>query len=110
MFQEILLFSLLSVITMISGGVLVLYKKPTGNIRSLILHFAAGVVFSVVAVELLPDIIREHKPFQVIIGFTAGVGVMLLIRKFTEAKLAMDELKFIKWRKDYTLEAENFFL
>lgn len=61
-----------------------MYVKPNGNIRSLILHFAAGVVFSVVAVELLPDIIKEHKPLQVIIGFAIGLITMLLIKKFTE--------------------------
>lgn len=86
LFQKIILFSLIPVVTMIAGGLLAIFKKPTGNLRSLILHFAAGVVFSVVAVELLPDIIREHKPVQVIIGFIAGVALMLLIRKFTEAE------------------------
>lgn len=90
MFQKIILFSLIPVITMITGGVLAIYKKPSGNFRSLILHFAAGVVFSVVAVELLPDIIKEHKPLQVIIGFSGGVAVMLLIRKFTEAEDGKD--------------------
>lgn len=52
----------------------------------MILHFAAGVVFSVVAVELLPDIIKEHKPVQVVIGFTLGLITMLLIKKFAEVK------------------------
>ena len=85
-FLKIILFSLIPVFTMVLGGILALYKKPDGNIRSLILHFAAGVVFSVVAVELLPDIIREHKPAQVIIGFTLGVLTMLLIKRFTEVK------------------------
>lgn len=83
LFQQIVLFSLIPVFTMIAGGVIAVYKKPNGNIRSLILHFAAGVVFSVVAVELLPDIIKEHKPLQVIIGFALGLIAMLLIKKFT---------------------------
>lgn len=74
------------VFTMVIGGVVAIYKKPNGNIRSLILHFAAGVVFSVVAVELLPDVVKEHKPMQVIIGFALGVIAMLLIKKFSEAK------------------------
>lgn len=40
-------------------------------------HFAAGVVFSVVAVELLPDVTRVHDPFEVGWTFAAGVALML---------------------------------
>ena len=86
LFQRIILFSLLPVVTMAIGGIAAVYKKPNGNIRSLILHFAAGVVFSVVAVELLPDIVKEHKPLQVIVGFTLGLITMLAIKKITEVK------------------------
>ncbi len=60
-FQKIILFSLIPVFTMITGGTIATIRKPNGNIRSLILHFAAGLVFSVVAVELLPDIVKNHK-------------------------------------------------
>ncbi|WP_291103274.1 MULTISPECIES: ZIP family metal transporter [unclassified Flavobacterium] len=84
--QEIILFSLLPVFTMILGGVIAIVKKPSGNVRSLILHFAAGVVFSVVSVEILPDIIKENSPIHVVIGFSLGLISMLLIRKFSEAK------------------------
>ena len=86
LFQKIILFSLIPVFTMLIGGIVAIYKRPNGNVRSLILHFAAGVVFSVVAVELLPDIIKEHKPVQVIIGFALGLITMLLIKRFTEEK------------------------
>lgn len=86
LFQKIILFSLIPVFTMLVGGIVAIYKRPNGNIRSLILHFAAGVVFSVVAVELLPDVIKEHKPVQVVIGFALGLITMLLIKKFTEEK------------------------
>lgn len=86
LFQKIILFSLIPVFTMLVGGIVAIYKKPNGSIRSLILHFAAGVVFSVVAVELLPDIVKEHKPLQVIIGFALGLITMLLIKRFTEKK------------------------
>lgn len=88
---DIILFSLVPVATMLTGGIIAIVKKPDGNIRSLILHFAAGVVFSVVAVELLPDIVREHKPLQVIIGFSLGLIAMLLIRKFAETKQTREE-------------------
>lgn len=91
-FQKIILYSLIPVITMIAGGIIAILRKPNGNIRSLILHFAAGVVFSVVAVELLPDIVKNHKPLQVIIGFAAGLVVMLGIKRFTEAKEGAEDV------------------
>jgi ZIP family zinc transporter len=40
------------------------------------------VVFSVVGVELLPDILRQHKAVPVIIGFTLGIAALLTIRSF----------------------------
>lgn len=84
--ERITLFSLMliPVITMIVGGAVALAKKPSDNVRSLILHFAAGVVFSVVAVELLPDIIRNHSTVQAVIGFTLGFITMVCIKKITE--------------------------
>ncbi len=90
LFQKIILFSLIPVFTMTTGGIIAIIRKPNGNIRSLILHFAAGVVFSVVAVELLPDIVKNHKPLQVIIGFALGFLVMTGIRKFTETEEGKD--------------------
>lgn len=85
-FEKIILFSLIPVFTMITGGIVAVIRKPNGNIRSLILHFAAGVVFSVVAVELLPDIVRTHAPLPLIFGFSLGFLVMIGIRKFAEVK------------------------
>jgi zinc transporter, ZIP family len=85
-FKQVLLFSLIPVFTMITGGVIALVKKPGGNFRSLILHFAAGVVFSVVGVEILPDIVKNHLPVMTIIGFTLGFMAMIGVRKLTEGK------------------------
>ncbi|WP_431217092.1 ZIP family metal transporter [Puia sp. P3] len=77
---------MIPVFTMLAGSVIAILKTPNGNIRSLILHFAAGVVFSVVAVEILPDVIKEHKPLQVLIGFCLGFILMIGIRRFSESK------------------------
>jgi ZIP family zinc transporter len=56
-------------------------RPPGRSLRSAIQHFAAGVVFSVVAVELLPDITRVHDLFEVGWTFAAGVLVMLGIER-----------------------------
>lgn len=50
------------------------------KIRSALLHFAAGVVFAVVAVDLLPGILADKRPLWVVVGFTAGVVLMLAVR------------------------------
>jgi ZIP family zinc transporter len=42
---------------MIAGAALAVWRAPGPKLRSAILYFAAGVIFSVVAVELLPDIV-----------------------------------------------------
>jgi ZIP family zinc transporter len=77
---------------MIAGGIIAIIKKPSGNVRSLILHFAAGVVFSVVAVEILPDVIKIHKAVQTIIGFAAaGFLLTVGIKKLTEPKETEDK-------------------
>ena len=81
--STILLFSLLPAVVMVGGAVVAVLRPPGPKLRSAILHFAAGVVFSVVAVELLPDIVREHRPLEVGIGFGLGVALMLGLRALT---------------------------
>lgn len=91
MFLKIVLFSLLPFSVLIGTGMLAAYKKPGENLRGVILHFAAGVVFSIVAVELLPGIIKKHLPLEVLIGFGSGIGLMFLIEKLTKKNLAVKD-------------------
>lgn len=83
--SNILLFALIPVATMLIGGAIAIVKQPSGNVRSFILHFAAGVVFSVVAVEILPDVVKIHKPLQIIIGFVLGFILMIVVKKYASA-------------------------
>ncbi len=64
------------------GGVIAAFRPPGAKLRSMIQHFAAGVVFSVAAVELLPDIVRRHLAWEVGVEFAAGVGAMLILKGF----------------------------
>ncbi|HUC82622.1 MAG TPA: hypothetical protein VMR70_17070 [Flavisolibacter sp.] len=84
MLTKIILFSLLPALAMLASGSLALWKKPGETLRGIILHFAAGVVFSIVAVEILPDVIKKHLPLEVLLGFGAGIGLMFLIEKLTK--------------------------
>lgn len=59
------------------GGVLAVFWQPSRHTRSLIQHFAAGVVLAALAVEVLPELGREHAPGWVLIGSFA-VGALLM--------------------------------
>ena len=68
---------------MVGAGALATWRAPGPKLRSAILHFAAGVIFSVVAVEILPDVVKGHAPVQTVIGFTLGLALMLGLRVLT---------------------------
>lgn len=69
----------------VAGGVLALVWNPSEQARSLIQHFAAGVVLAALAVELLPEIGREHaQPWVLIVSFAAGSLLMFGMKLLTE--------------------------
>ncbi|WP_428418610.1 ZIP family metal transporter [Methylibium sp.] len=82
--SQILGLTLIPVGATLLGGAVATYKIPSPKVRSLVQHFAAGVVMAVVAGELLPEMTREHRPLGVLIGFVLGVALMLGIKALTE--------------------------
>lgn len=48
--------------------------------------FGAGVVFSVVAVELLPDVVKTHAPVPLVVGFSVGFVAMIGEEGYTRKK------------------------
>lgn len=85
-FSNVPLYGAIAAIALLIGGVVSVIKKPNAQIRSAVLHFAAGVIFSVVSVELLPDIMARHDAIEIATGFGAGVLLMLGIRYFLGPK------------------------
>ena len=79
-----LLYSLFPVVATILGAAAGAYLPGLARWRSLILHFAAGVVFSVISVDLLPEVTRRALVPSVVVGFTLGVTVMFAARYFSE--------------------------
>jgi zinc transporter, ZIP family len=45
-------------------------------------HFAGGIVFAAVAIELIPQIQHTHDPIFLFAGYTIGVIVMLYMEKY----------------------------
>jgi ZIP family zinc transporter len=78
-----LLYALLPAAAMFGGGIAATLRVPKPNVRSAVLHLAAGIVFSVVAVELLPDVLHRRAPFEVVIGFTLGILLMFGVKEWT---------------------------
>lgn len=69
----------------LAGGVLAALWHPGRAARSQIQHFAAGVVLAALAVELLPEIEREHANRLVLVGaFAAGTLAMFAMKLLTE--------------------------
>ncbi|MEO7964810.1 MAG: transporter [Gemmatimonadaceae bacterium] len=82
--QSIVLYSAIPVLTTALGAAFAAFRPPSVQLRNALQHFAAGVVFSVVAVELLPDVVRVHDPFEIGWTFAAGVALMLSIERLTK--------------------------
>ncbi|HWJ21272.1 MAG TPA: ZIP family metal transporter [Gemmatimonadaceae bacterium] len=76
-----LLYSLVPVVFTITGAALGAFWPAMARLRSYVLHLAAGVVFSVVAVELLPEIQRRALVWDVVLGFALGIATMLVVDK-----------------------------
>lgn len=82
--QSLFGYMLLPLVVTILGGVVAAFRAPGPKLTSAIQHFAAGVVFAAIGLELLPDLVGEHAPLEVLVGFTAGVLLMLGIKWLTE--------------------------
>lgn len=80
---HVLLLSLLPMGATMFGAALSVWRSPSARVQSALQHFAAGVVLSVVGVELLPDVMRAHETLATILGFTAGIATLLVLRQVT---------------------------
>jgi ZIP family zinc transporter len=79
-----LLIMAIPALVALGGGVLASFWSPSHQMRSLIQHFAAGVVLAALAVELLPEIGREHAPGLVLVGsFALGSLFMYGLKVWT---------------------------
>ena len=66
------------------GGVIAALWSPSHQFRSLVQHFAAGVILAALAVELLPDIANEHAtPGVIIASFALGSLSMYGLKLWT---------------------------
>ena len=89
-----LFYAALPALLTIAAGTYSLLRKPGDQLTSMVQHFAAGLVFAVVAVELLPDIIHEHVS-GVMFSFALGVAAMLGLKKLSEHASGRGSFSFL---------------
>lgn len=85
---ELSIFPALSIFL---GAILALFTRMGPSLRSGVQHFAAGLLFAVIATELLPDIMHERRPVAALIGFASGVALMLTVKWFNEKQKEREE-------------------
>ncbi|WP_041257516.1 ZIP family metal transporter [Fibrella aestuarina] len=83
-YLSIATYALLPALALTVSGLFATVYTLKPKAQSAILHFAAGVIFSVVAVEILPQVVHFRNWLLTLIGFGGGILIMLLIRQFTE--------------------------
>lgn len=83
-FLDILAYTLIPCLAVVVGGVAALVRAPGERMVSAFQHFAAGVVFAAVAVELLPELNALDSPIAMIVGFVLGIAVMLVCKALFE--------------------------
>ena len=103
MLSKALLYSAGPVGMAITGGVLATFWPPPAWLRSYIQHFAAGVVFSAVSVEILPDLMHRNKAVAAAVGFAMGAALMLAVRWISrqagELKRERSGRRYRGWRR-----------
>ncbi len=63
------------------GGLLAEFIPPSKGNLSLTLHAAAGIILSVVGVELMPQMLAADTPWLVFLAFVGGGGFFILMRR-----------------------------
>ena len=78
-FSTVLLLALLPAAGNLAGGLLSEAVRVSNRTLSLALHAAAGILFAVVGVELMPEALTAEPAWLVIIAFVLGGGAFLLL-------------------------------
>ena len=76
------LLVLFPIVAGIIGSFVAVRRTPPDSLVAGVQHLAAGVVMAAVAVEVLPDL-RERGPlWLVVIGFSCGVALLVILGRF----------------------------
>ncbi|WP_333825777.1 ZIP family metal transporter [Pinisolibacter sp.] len=90
-----LTYTVIPILAAIIGGFLTLLRRPSHVAVSAIQHFAAGIVFSAAAVEILPHLKHQGALWSIVVGGGLGVAAMLVLKTIgerTEGKIGLVSL------------------
>src|SRR5882762_9597198 len=77
--RNALVYSVLPVVITLGGALLVVFKPLPASVAGSARRFASGAAFAVIALELLPDILRAHWTTG-IAGFGLAIVTMIVAR------------------------------
>lgn len=78
--MKMLLYTSAPLAAALIGGLATAHRPPGAHLRSIVQHFAAGVVFAAAAAELLPDVVHSGAPVPTLIGSVLGIAAMLALQ------------------------------
>ena len=78
-------FAMAPCAAMLVAGAIALSRRPSPALQSLLQHFAAGVVLSAAAGEILPEVRASQSALELTLGFGGGVLAMLGIGHVTDS-------------------------
>lgn len=84
-FHALLCFAFVPFALFILGGWATRARVPRPKVLSAIQHFAAGVVFAAVSIELLPHLITPRHRLAMVIGFLIGVFLLTSLKSLSHA-------------------------
>jgi len=79
-FVSVLAYALIPYIGIVAGSMFFVATAPARGTISAFQHFAGGVVFAAVAVEVLPELERLASPVSMVVGFCLGVAAMFAVK------------------------------
>lgn len=91
-FLDSILFALLPAIFLLIGAAIASLFTPNKVIKSLVQHFASGVVFAAVAVELIPHMLTGEATWTISFGFILGILLVLGLHNLSH------KIKEKRWR------------
>ncbi len=75
--RSALIYAVLPLVFTLAGGMLAAFRPLPASLTTTVQRFASGAVFAVIAIELLPDVVRAHS-IEGIAGFGLGVVAMIV--------------------------------
>lgn len=73
-------FTLLPWAALVIGATFASFRRPSPAMASAVQHLAAGVVFAAAATEVLPDVQHGGSTLAIVLGGSAGLGLMFAIK------------------------------